>query len=541
MFLRTDLTNRRTFLERSALGAGSMLFLPELLTSCTDHRIPDPGMPDVTPPILVDDDEDSDWLDDTKTIVITALDAIPEVGEILGALAEILWPKGESAWDQVKAKVEQLVQSKIDEAVYSLAQDKLKGLQILVTCYSNAIKDKDIDSIKTKWIDVSLSFAEALPQFQYKDENDKAVMMLPLFAQFANMHLAVLRDGVIGGKDWGLNAAEQQRNIDNLKSTIQDFTDYALLMYNARLGLLRLIPVVGDDCAPFIFVNSFRRGMTLTVLDFVPTWAYYDVSDPKNQNGAKVPPLTREIYSDPYGTCRESGNIVLPTQPPTQGPSQIIVNRVAGTPIFRTVRLTYPAGSGPDGVTQTPERGSGPQAVRTDLTYTDSVTTVSPTNPITKARVFAYVDRYQPAPSFPTLFKKEGVEAMMFEFKDKTRTGMIGGLTGDGLDKDSGWISFPYHTLSSIWVNGGVNVDEGPYRNYGAADSVVFGFLYANGAPPKTTNMMRLLYITSPKERSATEFAQAYSRHGVTQALITEEVKAARQAHWDSIKSRAVC
>jgi hypothetical protein len=40
------MTNRRQFLERSVLGAGSMLFLSELLASCTDHRI-DPTKPPI--------------------------------------------------------------------------------------------------------------------------------------------------------------------------------------------------------------------------------------------------------------------------------------------------------------------------------------------------------------------------------------------------------------------------------------------------------------------------------------------------------------
>ncbi len=42
MSLQSDLPNRRQFLERSILGGGSVLFLPELLASCADHRTPGP-------------------------------------------------------------------------------------------------------------------------------------------------------------------------------------------------------------------------------------------------------------------------------------------------------------------------------------------------------------------------------------------------------------------------------------------------------------------------------------------------------------------
>ena len=110
MFLQTDLTTRRKFLERSALGFGSAFLLPSLLASCTDHRIPpSPDGPILFPPLK---DDDIDWNDDSKIAVTTALSFIPGVGEILSAMVDIFWP-GTDVWSQIRGQVEALVDQKL--------------------------------------------------------------------------------------------------------------------------------------------------------------------------------------------------------------------------------------------------------------------------------------------------------------------------------------------------------------------------------------------------------------------------------------------
>ena len=68
---------------------------------------------------------------------------------------------------------------------------------------------------------------------------------------------------------------------------------------------------------------------------------------------------------------------------------------------------------------------------------------------------------------------------------------------------------------------------------------VVFGFQYINLEAPKSTNAVKLIYKTSPKERTAADFARAFPELGITQALITDDLKKARQEYWATIKARA--
>ena len=125
MLSRTSMTNRRKFLERTALGASSLFFLPGLLTSCTDEKNLDPNTPVVGSPVVgAGGDPTIDWNDDAKIVVIAGLSKIPIVGSILGPLLAILWPATkQDVWGEVKKQVEEVVGQKISEFNYNYVQE----------------------------------------------------------------------------------------------------------------------------------------------------------------------------------------------------------------------------------------------------------------------------------------------------------------------------------------------------------------------------------------------------------------------------------
>lgn len=166
MSLQTNITNRRQFLERSALGAGSVLFLPGLLASCIDHRIP----PDPSTPIdLLVGDDNIEVTEDIKITVTHALAMIPIVGEILSMITELLWPHGkQEAWDKVKEQAEAALNQKIDELVSRQLTDDLAGLNNSITLYLNEVKNGNAASIQGQWISTRNAFALAKPHFQSK-------------------------------------------------------------------------------------------------------------------------------------------------------------------------------------------------------------------------------------------------------------------------------------------------------------------------------------------------------------------------------------
>lgn len=503
MFYQNAKTNRRKFLERSALGAGSVLFSSMLLGGCTDHLIPGETKPPTVPALT---NTETDWNDDAKAVVSFGLGMIPEAGEVLSLLVDIFWPNTqEDVWGEVKAQVEALVNQQIAADVYNRVQGNLDGLKNVTANYLNAIHNDG--DVKTNWINLRNDFALYQPNFQQAGDE---LLLLPLFGQFANMYLSVLRDAVLHGSDWGMAPGDLQQAAKDLTQYISDFSNYVSNTYSTnRSNLLQATPRDNHACEPFRTVNTFDRQMTLTVLNFMDTWPYFDATAYPNGSGETMITLSREVYSDPYGSCVNSGDIVIASPAPTQRPTSITVwawDRLDG------VQVTYPNGSGPGGVTQTKRMGD--QYGGSSQTH-GGVVPLSLDNPIIGAS---------------TTYNQDVPFTLQFVYADYTTSPVFGGNAGWGTN-GSGTIGYLYHALTSIHVNG---VNE----YYGSADSIVFGYKYWK-SPALTSSAVQAIYVKSPKERTAAEFAKVLPSFIIPANLITEELKVARAAYWASIEARA--
>ncbi len=402
-----------------------------------------------------------DWNNAAEQSVAGLLGLVPEVGPILSALAYIFWPPTQvDVWGEIELYVQLLIQQDLSQLVQTQVAASLEGLKNNIASYLVALQDGtgDPSYISEKWNVANGDFLQQLPTFQLAGYQ---VLLLPLFAQFANMHLSLLRDGVIGGSNWGWTPAIIAQTQIDLTDAIAAYTKYAQLYYQSGLIVVEANTFQNNhNSEPFRTVNGWVRSMTLMVLDFMNLWQYFDVS--KYPNGATVV-LDREVYSDPQGTCDDTGPIVLPA-PPTQPISQITVwggDRVDG------VQVSYPAGGGPGGVTTTPIMGTKADS---DAPPHGGVFQVSD-NPVVVASGAS----------------GDILNAMSFTFADGSTSNTLGGnYPGGG---PFSW-SFQNEILSSIHING-VSVF------YGSADCVVFGFQFAQ---PQTVSpsMRQMLYITAP-------------------------------------------
>ncbi|RKH57784.1 hypothetical protein D7V93_18005 [Corallococcus llansteffanensis] len=190
----------------------------------------------------------------------------------------------------------------------------------------------------------------------------------PQFAQFANLHLSLLRDGVLFGSSWGWTADYLQQQQQLLTQTLKDSVSYVDTTYQNSFtpldpGILNspLKPPIPAVAPPpylgsmdmgqtlFLWTNTYVRQMTRMALDFATLWPYFDPS-------AYPPPvsiqLKSEIYSDPIGTAQ--GWNGLPSAP-TQPMSQLTV---WGASNIFAEQATYPQGAGPNGATTTPRLGN---------------------------------------------------------------------------------------------------------------------------------------------------------------------------------------
>jgi len=250
--------------------------------------------------------------------------------------------------------------------------------------------------------------------------------------------------------------------------------------------------------------------MTFTVLDFMTTWAYYDVT--LYPSGHKVE-FTREIFSDPIGVNYMGRRITFPSMP-EQFPTQITVWANSAYTATSAVQVTYPAGGGPGGVTTTPVMPPGGDTYGSLAPPHGGTVTFPPAaiNPIVKFGV--------------GIHPSGGVAALYFYYYDGTASPELGYPGGD-----SGRIGFTNEALCRVHINGVL-----PLGNTLIADCVVFGFKHWQ-TPASALRAIGTLYITSPKERSAAEFAPVLPAQA--SFSITEELKAARAAFWASINGQA--
>ena len=444
-----------------------------------------------------------DWNNAAEVAIETALGEVPVVGSFLSALLQIFWPKsGEDIWSQV----EQLINQRFDQDTYEKVQASLSGLNNNMNDYLVALQvgKGDPNYISEVWNTADGDFNHQQPTFQLPGYE---LLLLPLFAQFANLNLTLLRDGVQNGASWGWTPAIIASNTQKLTSKITAYTQYAQQIYQEGYNnILANTPYDNHNCQPFRAVNNYVRQMTLSVYDFIWLWPYFDVTKyPKPVNIY----LGREIYSDPVGTADDSGSINLPSVP-TQPISQITV---WGWDRIDAAQVSYPAGGGPGGVTTTARMGD--QDGGSDAPPHGGVFNVS-SNPVTVAAGFS----------------GDILSAITFTFKNGTSTGQIANNYPEG-----GPFSFSYagEILSRIHINGISNY-------YGSADCAVFGFKYER-AQIANLDALRRLYIGTALDVTLSDLAArcvtrpiAFNQLSATAAA--EGWEAQRQAYWSDLKAR---
>jgi hypothetical protein len=371
-----------------------------------------------------------------RSLVTYGLTEIPGVGWLLGALTDVLWPtNGEDIWGMIKNQVEQLIDEKISELVYEQVQEDLVGLQNVIADYEQALKDSSGDpSYISEKYNVALgAFEVSQPHFEAEGYE---VLLLPLLAQMANLHLSLLRDGALHGTEWGWTEQDCADTQANLEKQIQGYTDWVNQWYPKGLEQVKLPKSDPHHTAVWAAKNSYIRGMTLGVLDLAFFWPSYD---PKtNPDGSNVPKDAREIYSDPIGTADNSTFSVGPA--PTD---RITALQVWGWDRIDAVKVQTGGVWGPrmgdsSGGANTPPHGwSGD---------------ISADNPVVE------VDG------------KAGdiLNSMVLKFKDGTTTNELGGNYGGG--NPFTW-AFDGEVVSSFKIMGISDY-------YGSADCLVIGFRY---------------------------------------------------------------
>lgn len=295
--------------------------------------------------------DDRDYLDDLKTIIQTLLAYVPEVGAVLSALVRIFWPfSGPDVWDQIRKKVEAMIDQKIDDAVFSLLKSELVGLGDAVRLYANAAATGDTDNLRMQFIATNTVMTAASAKFRNPDFE---WVLGPLFAIFAQMHVALLRDCVLLGKGWGWSEATYESYVRTTGSTIQSYIAYLNCVVDNRKKFLTAAQP--GNAGPhrttlYNYWQPFTQRKIELFDDFV---LLLESLDPiKHPEPVKSIPF-KDVFTPAYGTADNwddtaqawAQSVTTPFDRPLANISEIHVEQWNFTP--RVVDVTYPNGNGP--------------------------------------------------------------------------------------------------------------------------------------------------------------------------------------------------
>lgn len=266
-------------------------------------------------------------------------------GGPLEVMLDCLWPESEKdIWGEIKKQVEQLIDEKISDLVYQQVSEDLTGLNNNLSEYIWSLNSGDtVSYTEQKWNELDSDIMQQLPHFQSEGYE---LLLLPLFSQMANMHIAILRDGVLNGKNWNWGEETINHVQERLTNTINDYSGYTMSTYNDYYNdLVEKTKENQHKTEPFYTINSFVRGMTGPVLDFVDVWPYYDCSVYPDMDSSIIPP-PREIYSNPFGTSDDNPFKIVDT--PEGFPRTI---KLWHGNMIDSMEVIYDEGMGPDGTT----------------------------------------------------------------------------------------------------------------------------------------------------------------------------------------------
>ncbi|MTI29229.1 insecticidal delta-endotoxin Cry8Ea1 family protein, partial [Xanthovirga aplysinae] len=121
----------------------------------------------------------------------SALIPIPGAGIVIPAFLNALFPtrsNGTDVWDEIKDRVEQVVDDKIDDFAYSLMQTYL----IKTSSDLRDFLDSSDELKATKWAIVDSDMND----YNKFTLDNHEIVLLPLFTQFANLYFSFYRETI---------------------------------------------------------------------------------------------------------------------------------------------------------------------------------------------------------------------------------------------------------------------------------------------------------------------------------------------------------
>ncbi|EFA79008.1 hypothetical protein PPL_08476 [Heterostelium album PN500] len=342
-----------------------------------------------------------------NVLIAAAQITIPEMipgfpPPMAGALVNSLFPNQadpQAVWNSILVYAQAAIDKSIDTATYSLVQSELLGFsQLMDEYYFAAMSDPDSTPDYLSSVYISCVTQVIRQEQLFKTQQFQATL-LPLFAQFANLYLTFIRDGVNYGNQLGWSQSVKTKYDSLMKSKIISYADYSNSVINTRIQSLPFTDSTPESPAQWNQISDELNHFYMSVTLFSYNWKYFDVK--LYPTGGSIGPVSHILLSNLAGVFNDDCRIdaCKKLNRPETVASQVSTTRMMSkiTPYFHTglslvgLNIEYN-----DGSTKMIGRSSGSNVTPYPTLVLRQVPIVSvsvSTDPIhTHAITFTYID-----------------------------------------------------------------------------------------------------------------------------------------------------
>ncbi len=278
-----------------------------------------------------------------RDAVLASLNLVPVVGGFLSYLGALFIPgaglSAEQRWQRYTDAV-------VSRSVFELVKADLLGLSNVAMLYRSAVASQNPAVMLSQSIAANSLFVQVLPRFQLEGQR---AALLPLFAVAASLHLALLRDVILGARELGIGGEYLAQLVAQQKSAIADYTAYVDRETQSIYDAVRARP--GEGAAsntPLSQLLERRSQLQVAVLDLRDTWYAFDATLHPDRVTLSV---DRELYTgligvwDGTGAARDRFPDWTPPQAPLRS-IEVTRRRVANIEVgfLDGVRMEYSNG-----------------------------------------------------------------------------------------------------------------------------------------------------------------------------------------------------
>jgi hypothetical protein len=406
-------------------------------------------------------------------------DKVTEVGGLVGAIADVLWPDNKpDLWAAMTQCVDQKVNQAVDSVVQNGIDTTLSGMKSAIGLYSTVLTNKKNSdgtwpanvqqNIVAQYHATLTTLVNDLPVFQ---PSVRPYLYLPEYVEAMTLVMGMLRDGIIDGQSFGLDPASINQYKLDLAGDItngtayvnKEITDYQNVVQTSTNSTY-------SSTENYDSVALLDQALLPATVDQTFYWPYLD---PIKYPNPVHPANTRVTYTVAYGFIDKNKPVTLDQAGAGAGVDPITHVDMWGTTRLYALKVAYgsnPASKlgAPGGVETTPQ-GIGFSVEPTPNSF----------GPIDE--VSGYYDPHAVPIDLDFFWTKSA----------KYAAGSTGMLGDQGAPKGQPYadVSLHYQKFDAKFPNMILDYAkvEGISSGYQSANCVVFGFRYADSFNPPVT------------------------------------------------------